>query len=147
MLATEHRMRTSANFSHTVRSGVRNGRRNLVLYVASSLPDAPSQVGFIVAKTVGNAVTRNLVKRRLREIAVETIRRHPYGINVVVRALPASADAVWGDLVSDYQRAFSKAASRLSGQPGESGKTGAAAPAAVEACVSKGDDVRDPSEA
>ena len=119
MLATRNRMRTSAAFSHTVRSGVRNGRRNLVLYAVSTLSDAPSQVGFIVAKTVGNAVTRNLVKRRLREIALDSVRSHPYGVNVVVRALPASAAASWGELVNDYQRAFSKVASRLLGLPAE----------------------------
>ncbi|MGO4384369.1 ribonuclease P protein component [Specibacter sp. RAF43] len=109
MLATKNRMRTSANFSHTVRSGVRNGRRNLVLYVVPSSSGEPSQIGFIVAKTVGNAVARNLVKRRLREIAAETVRRYPYGLNVVVRALPAAAGAQWSELVCDYQRAFSKA--------------------------------------
>ncbi|WP_418202317.1 ribonuclease P protein component [Arthrobacter dokdonensis] len=107
-------MRTSAAFSHTVRSGVRNGRRNVVLYVVSTLSEEPSQIGFIVSKAIGNAVTRNLVKRRLREIAVDTVRRHPYGINVVVRALPASAAASWGELVNDYQRAFSKVESGLS---------------------------------
>ncbi|RAN71403.1 ribonuclease P protein component [Bacillus sp. SRB_336] len=114
MLATRNRMRTSAAFSHTVRSGVRNGRRNVVLYVVSTLSEEPSQIGFIVSKAIGNAVTRNLVKRRLREIAADTVRRHPCGVNVVVRALPASAAASWGELVNDYQRAFSKVESGLS---------------------------------
>ena len=116
MLATRNRMRTSAAFSHTVRSGVRCGRRNVVLYVVSTLPDEPSQVGFIVSKAIGNAVTRNLVKRRLREIAVETVRRHPHGVNVVVRALAPAATASWGELVNDYQRAFSRVVSRIPGQ-------------------------------
>ncbi len=86
--------------------------------MVSTSPDEPSQVGFIVAKTVGNAVTRNLVKRRLREIVVETVRQHPYGVNVVVRALPVSADASFGDLVADYRKAFSSASSRLHGKGG-----------------------------
>jgi ribonuclease P protein component len=86
--------------------------------MVSTSPDEPSQVGFIVAKTVGNAVTRNLVKRRLREIVVETVRQHPYGVNVVVRALPVSADASFGDLVADYRKAFSSASSRLHGKSG-----------------------------
>ena len=86
--------------------------------MVSTSPDDPSQIGFIVAKTVGNAVTRNLVKRRLREIVVETIRQHPYGVNVVVRALPVSADASFGDLVVDYRKAFFSASSRLQGKSG-----------------------------
>lgn len=122
-----------------------------MLYVVSTSPHEPSQIGFIVSKTVGNAVTRNLVKRRLREIVVKTIRRYPYGVNVVVRALPASADAAWSELVGDYERAFSKVVSRISGQTAgvllESKQQGALTPSVVEASVSKGDDVRDPSEA
>ncbi|WP_082633995.1 MULTISPECIES: ribonuclease P protein component [Arthrobacter] len=113
MLATKNRMRTSANFSNTVRSGVRNGRRNVVLYMVSTSDAEPSQIGFIVAKTVGNAVTRNLVKRRLREIVVETIKAYPQGVNVVVRALPVSAQASFSDLVMDYRKAFSTASTRL----------------------------------
>ncbi|WP_449374243.1 ribonuclease P protein component [Arthrobacter psychrolactophilus] len=119
MLATKNRMRTSANFSHTVRSGARNGRRNVVLYMVSSSPDEPTQIGFIVAKTVGNAVTRNLVKRRLREIVVETIRQHPYGVKVVVRALPASAGASFGDLVADYRKAITSVSTRLHERNGD----------------------------
>ncbi|POH59459.1 ribonuclease P protein component [Arthrobacter glacialis] len=140
MLATKNRMRTSANFSHTVRSGVRNGRRNLVLYMVSTSSDAPSQVGFIVAKTVGNAVTRNLVKRRLREIVVETIKQHPQGVNVVVRALPVSADASFSDLAKDYRKAVSTVFPRLRERMGDSALL-APTPAVDKADVSKGEDV------
>ncbi|WP_343318851.1 ribonuclease P protein component [Arthrobacter sp. TMP15] len=140
MLATKNRMRTAANFSHTVRSGVRNGRRNLVLYMVSTSPEEPSQVGFIVAKTVGNAVTRNLVKRRLREIVVETVKQQPFGVNLVVRALPVSANASFCDLVTDYRKAFSSAFSRLYEQAGNSSPL-ALAPAVDRVHVSKGEDV------
>lgn len=117
-----------------------------MLYVASSSSSEPTQVGFIVSKAVGNAVTRNLVKRRLREIAVETIRCHPFGIYVVVRALPAAANSTWGELVNDYQRAFSKAAVRLPAQPLENARPDALTPAVDRAQRVEGDDVRDPSQ-
>lgn len=84
-----------------------------MLYVVSTPAEQSSRVGFIVSKAVGNAVTRNLVKRRLREIVVETLREYPHGINVVVRALPPAATASWDELGEDYRRAFSKVASRL----------------------------------
>ncbi|GAB4098984.1 ribonuclease P protein component [Sinomonas halotolerans] len=112
MLAATHRLRTGADFTHTVRSGVRQGRRNVVLYAAAS-DGRPSRFGFIVSKAVGNAVTRNLVKRRLREAAASTVRRHPRGVDVVVRALPASADATWADLCRDYESALGGALKRL----------------------------------
>lgn len=106
-------MRTSAEFSRTVRSGTRYGCRNLVLYARMMETGEPSRAGFIVSKSVGNAVTRNLVKRRLRELAAETIAETPDGVSVVVRALPAAATASWQHLSRDYQRAWNKVGSRL----------------------------------
>jgi ribonuclease P protein component len=55
--------------------------------------DAPTQVGFVVAKSVGSAVTRNRVKRRLRHLVRERIDSLPAGSMLVVRALPPSAEA------------------------------------------------------
>jgi len=112
MLSGQNRMRSSADFSTTVRSGARSGRRNLVLYAAPA-PHRPTAFGFIVSKAVGNAVTRNLVKRRLREIAALSLKDHPEGLIVVVRALPAAATADFAALGSDYRKAFSTAVARL----------------------------------
>jgi ribonuclease P protein component len=84
-----------------------------VLYAVGTGPAAPTKVGFIVAKTVGNAVARNLVKRRLREAAAMTVRTHPTGLDIVVRALPASAGSSWDGLRDDYLSALRKALPRL----------------------------------
>lgn len=113
MLASEHRMRNSADFSVTVRSGARTGRRNLVLYAAGTGGSEPSRYGFIVARSVGNAVTRNLVKRRLRAAAAQSLHERPEGITVVVRALPAAAQASWEQLASDYRGALTSSLGKL----------------------------------
>ncbi|MEV7662699.1 ribonuclease P protein component [Paenarthrobacter sp. NPDC089316] len=115
MLATPNRLRTSTDFSTTVRSGVRNGRRNLVLYTAPIGAGEPSRIGFIVSKAVGNAVTRNLVKRRLREAGALSLHTHGTGLAVVVRALPAAANASWEQLLSDYNAALAVTTKRLGG--------------------------------
>ncbi|WP_445155730.1 ribonuclease P protein component [Arthrobacter sp. Hor0625] len=116
MLATRNRLRTSTDFSTTVRSGVRNGRRNLVLYTAALAADEPSRIGFIVSKSVGNAVVRNLVKRRLREAGFKALQKYPYGFAIVVRALPASAAAGWSGLCSDFDAALETTMKRLGGR-------------------------------
>jgi ribonuclease P protein component len=121
MLAATHRLRTGADFTHTVRSGVRQGRRNVVLYAARS-DGQPSRFGFIVSKAVGNAVTRNLVKRRLREAAARTVRVRPEGLDVVVRALPPSATAGWDELSTDYDSALRGALRRLERGHGPDGR-------------------------
>ena len=113
MLATRNRLRTATDFSTTVRSGVRNGRRNVVLYAAAIAADEPSRIGFIVSKGVGNAVVRNRVKRRLREAAAGSLREYGTGFAIVVRALPASADASWNHLLADYRSALESTTNRL----------------------------------
>ena len=92
MLPTRHRMRTSAQFSDTVRSGARSGRRNVVVSVRSTTEQA-SRVGFIVSKAVGNAVVRNRVKRRLRAQVAPLLATVPPGTDLVLRANPAAAGA------------------------------------------------------
>ncbi len=112
MLRQENRVRTSADFTNIVRSGARTGRRNLVFYALTGNSFEPSRFGFIVSKAVGNAVVRNLVKRRLRKCAADVLAAQPEGLMVVARALPASAAASWVELSSDYASAAAAAVSR-----------------------------------
>jgi ribonuclease P protein component len=112
MLAKIHRVRVAGDFARTVRSGARSGRRNVVLYALPRPDGGPSRCGFIVGKNVGNAVTRNLVKRRLRAAAASFIASNPQGLDLVVRALPASALAGWDDLSRDFDKAAAGALRR-----------------------------------
>lgn len=67
----------------------------------TSPPGQQTRVGFVVSKAVGNAVTRNRVKRRLRHLVRDELERFPQPVNLVVRALPAAAltpERLAGDL-------------------------------------------------
>ena len=125
MLPEQHRIRTSAQFSATTRSGARNGRRNVVVYVRPTGEELPARFGFVVSKAVGNAVRRNKVKRRLRELAQTTVRQAPYGYDVVVRALPPASRVDWAELAADYAKAWRTASARA-GVPVPAGTTTAA---------------------
>lgn len=114
MLAQQHRMRTSVQFSETTRSGARSGRRNVVLYAHFVEPSSPTVCGFIVSKAVGNAVVRNRVRRRLRELAAETVHENPRGIRLVARALKPSAEADWAAVARDYRSAWKSLDKKLS---------------------------------
>lgn len=69
------------------------------------------RVGFVVSKAVGNAVTRNRVKRRLRHLCRPLVEELEDGTVVVVRALPAAAtqpDRVARDLDGAWHQALRK---------------------------------------
>jgi len=85
-----------------VRRGIRVARPSLVLY--AQLSPQP-HFGVIVGKTVGGAVERNRVKRRLRHSALALIGG---GMNVVVRALPSARTAGRG-LSADLASAWADA--------------------------------------
>jgi len=95
-----------------------------VLYTATIGADEPSRIGFIVSKGVGNAVARNLVKRRLREAGAVSLREHGTGFAIVVRALPASATAGWGELAADYNAALEATMKRLASRHPRPAATG-----------------------
>ena len=98
MLSAPNRLKRSADFSLVVRRGRRVGGPLLVTHLLDDAFAGPTQVGFVVSKAVGNAVARNLVKRRLRHLMRERIEILPAGSGLVLRALPAAAGASAADL-------------------------------------------------
>ena len=74
-------------------------------------PSVTPRVGFVVSKAVGNAVTRNRVKRRLRHLCRPLVDELEDGTVVVVRARPAAAtqpDRVAKDLDGAWHQALRK---------------------------------------
>jgi ribonuclease P protein component len=51
---------------------------------------------------VGGAVTRNLVKRRLRQIAREVLSVEPSGYRLIVRAQTGAAGVDWNRLREEF---------------------------------------------
>lgn len=54
----------------------------------------PTRVGFVVSKAVGDAVTRNRVKRILRHAVAARLTAIGDGQDIVVRALPPARQSV-----------------------------------------------------
>lgn len=94
MLPAVNRIRLPDEFRSVFRQGTKAGSRQLVVHCLQT-PDvahAP-RVGFVVSKAVGNAVVRNRVKRRLRELMRARLPHLGGGLHLVIRALPAAAEA------------------------------------------------------
>jgi len=109
VLPAESRLRASDEFRSVVRRGVRVARETLVLH-ALPAQGPPSRAGFVVSRAVGNAVTRNRVKRQLRHLVAEVFRTATRPVDVVVRALPAAAS---GRLRDDFGSAWDALQARL----------------------------------
>ena len=125
MLPAGSRLRRRADFVATLRSA--RGTRAaglLVVHVARPRPGSdpgaplstgsvdprgPTRVGFVVSRSVGAAVVRNRVRRRLRHLAAGHLDRLPPGSRVVVRALPGSAVATYDQLAAALRAALDRA--------------------------------------
>jgi len=101
LLPKQHRITRAGDFRATMRTGRRRSGATLVTHAAGTSADAPARFGFVVSKAVGGAVRRNAVKRRLRALCAERIAAGSVGVDVVVRALPAAAEASLDSLRAD----------------------------------------------
>ncbi|WP_066517332.1 ribonuclease P protein component [Curtobacterium ammoniigenes] len=110
MLARANRIVRGADYRNIVRRGRKCATAHVVVSVLTQdATDQPSRFGFIVSKAVGNAVTRNRVRRRLKAIAHDGLMpTGPTGYDVVVRALPAAAQAAWPTLFADVSHGFER---------------------------------------
>ncbi len=99
MLPARYRMTRAAEFDATVRRGVRAVQPDIVIHARHDSdptgPDIPGpRIGLVVAKSVGGAVDRHRVARRLRHVARTMLVEMNSEDRIVIRALPGSRTAM-----------------------------------------------------
>lgn len=110
MLARPNRLTRGADYKAVVRRGRRCVGALTVTYVGSSDEESPSRFGFIVSRQVGSAVVRNTIRRRLKAVCAQSLGSVRPGSDIVIRALPAAADAGFAALRDDVVRCLTKRA-------------------------------------
>lgn len=119
-LSTDNRLRRPADFKQVLTdsrkdrgAGKAGDRLLLVSAIQTERPEA--RVGLSVSKRVGGSVTRNRVKRRLREIFRELVVPGGGGEtswDFVASARPEAAEATYEELRYSAQRLISKVKAR-----------------------------------
>jgi ribonuclease P protein component len=118
VLARANRVVLPGDFRAAVRRGRRATTPSAVYYRLPTDPAHPLRFGVIVSKAVGNAVNRNLVRRRLRALGRGRVDAGGRGEDIVIRVLPASADESqhsWDSLSADMHAALDSPAGPAKG--------------------------------
>jgi ribonuclease P protein component len=111
------RLRQRADFLAAA-TGAKAPASAFVLQALKRRDDGPVRVGFTVSKKVGNAVERNRVRRRLREI----LRRAPpvgmrLGHDYVLIGRRAALVLPFDRMIDELDRALRRVHAQRSGQP------------------------------
>jgi ribonuclease P protein component len=107
VLAAANRLCQRNEFALAVRRGRRAGRGCVVLHLhVDDSPREERRVGFVVARSVGPAVVRNRVRRRLRHLMRDRLSAVPAGALLVVRAAPTAATVSRAGLAADLDQAL-----------------------------------------
>ncbi len=112
------RLRQRADFLAAA-SGIKVPANSFVLQLRKRADKGPVRFGFTVSKKVGNAVERNRVRRRLREIVrLSDQTRMQSGHDYVLVGRRAALKQPFDRLAQEFEGALRRA------QAGRSGKTG-----------------------
>ncbi len=93
-------------------------RKYLVLAALARDTDAPSRIGIVATRRLGNAVTRNQVRRKIREIFRLNQHRIRKGFWLVTIARFSSAAAAYEELERDWLRLAERASILAPGSHG-----------------------------
>lgn len=85
----------------------------LALVLPNRQPEGTTRLGLTVSSKVGNAVVRNRIRRRFRELFRLRRAQLPKGLDMVLIARSSAATADWPAFVRAFDRVVSELARRF----------------------------------
>ena len=103
----QYRLKRRATFNYVYKKGEKSSARHLLLLSVKS--HSGLKVGISVSKKVGNAVTRNRVKRLIREGINCVFQQIATGYTYVIVAKASSCEADYQTICQEVKEVFEKA--------------------------------------
>ncbi len=103
-LPAARRLKRHGEFDRVKSGGTGQKGRFLVLNVLATGSTSPSRCGIITGRKIGNAVHRNQVRRRIREIIRQEGDRIKLGLWLVIIARWNATQATMEELKQDWKR-------------------------------------------
>ena len=94
------KLKNSAEFQSVYKRGARRDSRSFVVFVLDNGLDY-SRVGLTTPRKVGMAVSRNRIRRRVREILRTSWPLVPRGIDIVVNPRRSACERDFGELKTE----------------------------------------------
>ena len=104
------RLTQAAEFRRVKAGGESFHGKLLILSVLKRPGLAETKIGLITTRRLGNAVTRNRTRRRIREIVRGALPRMARGVHLVVIARKNAADAPFEEIRNEWLRLANRAA-------------------------------------
>ena len=101
------RLTDSPEFERVYRQGTAYRGKRFSVHAFPNEHGNP-RLGLSVSRKVGTAVTRNTVRRRLREVFRASTSEIPGDLDLVVSAKPAAAEATFRELLEEFGKALGK---------------------------------------
>ena len=102
-----YRLKSRASYNYSYRKGQSVAEKNTVLVYHKT--QLPPKFGFSVTKKIGNAVTRNRIRRLLKEAVRSMIGSVDGGFNYIVVARTGITELSLAEIKSELVALFKKA--------------------------------------
>jgi ribonuclease P protein component len=119
------RLRSDDDFRSVYDGGRRWQGRFLIVYWRKNAEQPGPRLGVSIGKKHGNAVARNRIKRRLREVFRLSRSQLSAAVDVILAARVVKNEPPFGELVMDFRSAIEKINGSLSGPPCSDGSSSA----------------------
>lgn len=104
----KNRIKKNEDFQKVFKHGKSMANRQFVIYMLDQPEEKEFRLGLSVSKKIGNAVTRNRVKRLIRQVFMEEKENLKTGIDYIVIARNPASEMNYHEVQSSLMHLFRK---------------------------------------